>query len=53
MPIPSGNVVQALVSRTVEPELVIFSGDGIRVEFSLERWAALGAPNEIAVTKLS
>jgi hypothetical protein len=53
MPIPTGNVVKALVSRTVEPEKIIFSGDGLRVEMSLERWAGLGAPNEIAIIKQS
>jgi hypothetical protein len=53
MPIPTGNEIKALVSRTVEPETIIFSGDGLRIEMSLERWAGLGAPSEIKVAKHS
>jgi hypothetical protein len=51
MPVPSGNEIKALASRTIEEDTVVFVGDGLRLELSLARWAALGTPNEVKITK--
>lgn len=53
MGIPTGNEIKALASRTIVEDTIIFKADGLTLELSLARWAALGSPNEVQITKLS